>query len=71
VESHDEACRLEHAVTDLLAASIEKTLDSPKTCPHGNPIPDEKGYLPPSKSEALANLQAGEHAVVSGIPELL
>jgi DtxR family Mn-dependent transcriptional regulator len=68
-ESHDEACKLEHAVSDTLANSIEKTLGNPETCPHGNPIPDEKGNLSPSKSEALSNLSAGQHAVVSGIPD--
>jgi DtxR family Mn-dependent transcriptional regulator len=68
-ESHDEACKLEHAISDNLANSIEKTLHSPETCPHGNPIPDEKGYLAPSKSEALSNLSAGQHGVVSGIPD--
>ena len=68
-ESHDEACKLEHAVSDNLANSIEKTLNHPETCPHGNPIPDEKGYLSPSKSEALSNLSAGQHAVVTEIPD--
>jgi DtxR family transcriptional regulator, Mn-dependent transcriptional regulator len=68
-ESHDEACKLEHAVSDNLANSIEKTLNRPETCPHGNPIPDEKGYLSPSKSEALSNLSAGQHAVVTEIPD--
>ena len=68
-ESHEEACRLEHAVSDTLASSIERALDHPKTCPHGNPIPDEKGNIQPSKSEPLSNLQMGERAVVSGIPD--
>lgn len=68
-DSHEEACRLEHAVSDNLAASIEKTLANPQTCPHGNPIPDEKGYLAPSKSEALSNLGAGQHGVVTEIPD--
>lgn len=68
-ESHDEACKLEHAVSDTLANSIEKTLGNPETCPHGNPIPDEKGYLAPSRSEALSNLGAGQHGVVSEIPD--
>ena len=68
-ETHDEACKLEHAVSDNLANSIEKTLGNPETCPHGNPIPDEKGYLAPTKSEALSNLGAGQLGVVSAIPD--
>ena len=35
IESHAEACRLEHAISDNLASSIEKALGNPKTCPHG------------------------------------
>lgn len=68
-DSHEEACKLEHVISDTLAASIEKALGNPQTCPHGNPIPDDKGYLPVSTGEALSNLKAGEHAVVTGIPD--
>ena len=35
---HDYACKLEHAITGL-TKPLEKVLDHPKTCPHGNPIP--------------------------------
>jgi DtxR family Mn-dependent transcriptional regulator len=69
VDSHDEACMLEHAISDRLATSIEKALGNPPTCPHGNQIPDEKGHISPSKSEALSNLENGESAVVSQIPD--
>ena len=68
IEAHEEACKLEHVMSDNLAGSIEKVLGNPLTCPHGNPIPDEKGYIPPSKSEALANLKSGERAIVSEVP---
>lgn len=68
VESHEEACKLEHAISDRLASSIEKALGNPKTCPHGNPIPDEKGSIPPTKTEALSELGNGENATVSQIP---
>jgi DtxR family Mn-dependent transcriptional regulator len=67
--SHEEACKLEHAISDELAVSIEKALGNPQTCPHGNPIPDEKGYLAPTKSEALSNLGAGQRGIVSAIPD--
>ena len=68
-DSHEEACKLEHAISENLARSIEKSLGNPKTCPHGNPIPDEKGYVPPSTSEALSDLESGQRAVVSQIPD--
>jgi DtxR family Mn-dependent transcriptional regulator len=68
-ESHDEACRLEHSISEQLANSIQKTLGDPQTCPHGNPIPDEKGSIATIKSEALSNLQTGQNAVVAQIPD--
>jgi len=69
IESHEEACRLEHAISDNLAASMEKALGNPKTCPHGNPIPDERGSIVPTKSEALSGLGNGQKATVVQIPD--
>lgn len=37
---HDEACRLEHSISDEAAAALCDNLKSPKTCPDdGKPIP--------------------------------
>ena len=38
---HEEACKLEHALTKKVAALLEARLGYPKFCPHGNPIPTE------------------------------
>ncbi len=48
-EVHENACKLEHALTKETAALIEKRLGYPKLCPHGNPIPTEKGYVKEEK----------------------
>lgn len=69
VESHEEACKLEHAISDKLANSIEKALDNPQTCPHGNPIPSESGSIRPLKDQVLSELDNGESAVVSRVPD--
>ena len=69
IGSHEEACKLEHAISDDLASSIEKTLGGPKTCPHGNSIPAHDGTITPTKSEALAGLENGQKATVVHIPE--
>ena len=37
-EAHDEACRLEHAVSPALEERIAETLGEPDVCPHGNPM---------------------------------
>jgi DtxR family Mn-dependent transcriptional regulator len=68
-ESHEEACKLEHSISDMVANSIQKKLGDPKTCPHGNPIPDEKGSMASIKSDALSALDNGENAVVAMIPD--
>jgi DtxR family transcriptional regulator, Mn-dependent transcriptional regulator len=39
-EVHDEAIRLEHALSDELEARIDKALGFPTHDPHGDPIPD-------------------------------
>lgn len=38
-EAHQEASRLEHAISPRLEARIADVLGHPRTCPHGNPIP--------------------------------
>ena len=39
---HDEACKLEHVLSDIILNSIETFLEYPKTCPHGKPIPTKR-----------------------------
>jgi DtxR family Mn-dependent transcriptional regulator len=39
---HDEADRLEHAISEELEARIDKALGFPTHDPHGDPIPDAK-----------------------------
>lgn len=65
---HDEAHRVEHAISPLIERQILAILDNPKTCPHGNPIPglasDE-----PSKAYALRQAREGAALVVNNIAE--
>jgi DtxR family transcriptional regulator, iron-dependent repressor len=37
--AHDEAHRLEHALSPVVEERLAETLGMPSTCPHGNPIP--------------------------------
>lgn len=64
---HEEACRLEHGISREVARHIERKLGMPKTCPHGNPIPDENGNLKTERFLALAKLKVGERGVVTRI----
>jgi len=69
IETHEEACKLEHVISDHLAKAIEKALGEPRTCPHGNPIPAEDGSMAVQKDRALSELGNGESATVSRIPD--
>ena len=40
---HEDACKLEHALTKNVTDLLEERLGYPKFCPHGNPIPTEDG----------------------------
>jgi DtxR family Mn-dependent transcriptional regulator len=44
-EVHDEAERLEHAVSDRVIARMDEMLGHPSTDPHGDPIPDSHGVV--------------------------
>ncbi len=44
---HEEAHKLEHAISPEVEAALFENYDSPKMCPHGNPLP---GY-----EEAVSN----------------
>ena len=39
VKAHQEAHRLEHAISQEVEERLAKLLSYPTTCPHGNPIP--------------------------------
>ena len=59
---HDEACRLEHALSAEVEERLARSLNSPSTCPHGNPIP---GYdFQPPTGRPLAQLDAGREATL-------
>jgi DtxR family Mn-dependent transcriptional regulator len=66
-EVHDVACKLEHAITDDVVEALERLLKNPKTCPHGNPIPNESGEFKQTNSESLAKLKPAQEAVLVSI----
>ena len=68
-DAHKEAGRWEHIISDSVEAAIVRVLDNPTTCPHGNPIPGTDYQAPDALP--LSDLHAGDHFVVSRIPEEL
>ncbi len=65
---HEEACRLEHAISPEVESRLETFLGSPATCPHGHPIPDRLGRtaeVPARRLSALRRNQAGTIARIA------
>jgi len=74
-KAHNAACQLEHGISEEIAKKIEKALGHPKTCPHGNPIPTERGSVIEETSKPLAKFNLKETGMIVKIteedPELL
>jgi Mn-dependent transcriptional regulator len=66
---YEEACRLEHVISDVLEERIAAVLGDPATCPHGHPIPSAAGRFDCPLAQSLASMPAGTHAEVVSLPE--
>jgi DtxR family Mn-dependent transcriptional regulator len=66
---HDEAERLEHAVSAKLLNAIDAFLGYPKFDPHGDPIPDPAGQIRPRGCMPLDSFGAGTSPMVSRITD--
>jgi DtxR family Mn-dependent transcriptional regulator len=73
---HEEACRLEHAVSEQVTERLAEFMHHPDRCPHGKPIslPDDQ-LISSQRVLPLSTLQAGQKGAVAYIareePELL
>jgi len=68
-EVHTAACRLEHGITSDITKNLEKALDHPRTCPHGNPIPTECGGIVEEETQPLTELDEKERGTIAKITE--
>jgi DtxR family Mn-dependent transcriptional regulator len=68
-EAHHEAGKWEHVLSSPVEAAINRLLDNPTTCPHGNPIPGSRYEAP--DAVALCGVDVGTAFTVSRIPEEL
>jgi DtxR family Mn-dependent transcriptional regulator len=65
---HDEAHKMEHAISPLIERQILALLGKPETCPHGNPIPGLAGANRPA-AMPLRRASEGATVVVNNIAE--
>jgi DtxR family Mn-dependent transcriptional regulator len=56
---HEEADRLEHAISDRVLDRMDAVLGHPAVDPHGDPIPTRKGLLREPVHRSLADCPAG------------
>lgn len=64
-KTHEEAERIEHAMSPEMEERLIKVLGDPQTCPHGNPMP---GVMP-APTRPLEQIARGETAAVVRIPD--
>ncbi len=67
--AHEQACSMEHCISDLVADALDEYLGHPTTCPHGHPIPDSSGNLEEDNSVPLAECSQGSSVVVTKVSE--
>jgi DtxR family Mn-dependent transcriptional regulator len=67
--AHEEACRLEHALSERVLAALEVFLDNPDVCPHGHPIPSVTLDVAEPDGVPLSDLEAGATGIVVSVPE--
>ncbi|MCX9025705.1 MAG: metal-dependent transcriptional regulator [Candidatus Methanoperedens sp.] len=68
-EVHDEACRLEHAISPEMEDRIAESLGNPRTCPHGHPIPDKDGVFVKETVRPLSELKANDTGIIVSVFE--
>ncbi len=62
---HDEACRLEHHISDEFLQKIDDLLGNPQFDPHGHPIPQKDGVLPDHQETPLIEIDPGQTVSIS------
>jgi DtxR family Mn-dependent transcriptional regulator len=68
-EVHDEAERLEHAVSDRVVERMDEVLGHPEVDPHGHPIPTASGNVGCSAATPLDEVEPGERVTVARVSD--
>lgn len=68
-EVHDEAERLEHAVSDGFTERLAEFLGHPERDPHGDPIPATDGTLALEEFRPLSEVEAGDRVLISKVSD--
>jgi len=63
-EVHEEACRLEHFISEDFEARMAAALGHPERDPHGDPIPTAELVMPSDKALPLSSLRPMQNAAI-------
>jgi DtxR family Mn-dependent transcriptional regulator len=63
-EVHEEACRLEHVISEDFEARMAAALGNPERDPHGAPIPTAELVMPNDEALPLSSLRPMQQAIV-------
>ena len=64
-KTHEEAERIEHAMSPEMEERLVRVLGDPQTCPHGNPMPG----VTPRPTKPLDQVTRGSTATIERIPD--
>lgn len=62
---HDEACRLEHFISEEFGDKVSDLLGNPQYDPHGHPIPTKEGELNIPDSTPLYECEVNKEVIIS------
>lgn len=68
-EAHEDACKLEHALSPRVLKALEEYLQNPDVCPHGHPIPGEDGTVATVEGAPLCTLAEGAEVRIVQVEE--
>lgn len=68
-EAHEDACKLEHALSPRVMEALETYLNNPEVCPHGHPIPNAEGEIIPVEGVPLCDLGSGQTSRILQVAE--
>ena len=66
---HEEAHKIEHVISEDIEERMDAVLGHPTTDPHGSPIPRPDGTIDEPATTRLAELVAGQSAVVAEVTD--
>ncbi len=64
---YDEAQRLSRGLSETVTQRMYEMAGKPAVCPHGEPIPDVEGRIPPTTDEFLFGVGAGSRVRISRV----